>query len=380
MIYLDNAATTLKKPDAVYKKFMNTWYFYGANAGRGGHRLALAASMKIYEASSNIAKLFNIENPENIAFTYNATMALNMAIKGILSENDHVVITSLEHNSVYRPVVSCKCLYTVVMCDENFEISVEAIENAIRPNTKMIIVNHASNVCKTICDIEKIGLAAKKHGCVFLVDCAQSGGVLNIDVEKMNIDLLAFAGHKSLFGPQGTGGLYVSENINLKTIIEGGSGANSLDSAQPFDMPEHLTAGTANTPGIAALGEGVKFVLKEGTNAIYAHENMLLTAFCDAVKNMKNVILYTENQKGCSVASINIKNLDAVEAAKILDKNYSIAVRSGYHCAPLCHRMLGTIDIGGTIRFSFGYFNTKKETARAIDAVYKISKNINYVG
>ncbi len=377
MIYLDNAATTLKKPEAVYKKFMSTWRSCGANAGRGGHRLALAASMKVYEAASTVAQLFKIDNPENIAFSYNTTMALNMAIKGVVGEEDHVVITSLEHNSVYRPVAASGCMYTIVSCDENYDITAKAIEGAIRPNTKLIAVNHASNVCKTVCDIEKIGRIAKKHGCLFLVDSAQSGGVLDIDVEMMNIDLLAFAGHKALFGPQGTGGLYVKENVKLKTIIEGGSGANSLDVSQPAQMPEHLSAGTVNTPGIAALGEGVKFVLKEGTKAIFAHENMLANRFCAAAGNMNNVKVYTENQQGCGVVSININGLDPVSAAEILDKRYYIAVRSGYHCSPLCHRMLNTVDMGGTIRFSFGYFNTKAETDRAIDAVYKISKSVN---
>lgn len=377
MIYLDNAATTLRKPEAVYRKFMSTWRMYGANAGRGGHRLAIAASMKIYETASLIAELFKIENPENIAFTYNTTMALNMAIKGLVGKGDHVVITTIEHNSVYRPIAACGCMYSVVEANENFDITAAAIESAVMPNTKMIIVNHASNVCKTVCDIEKIGLIAKKHGCTFLVDAAQSGGILDIDVKKMNIDMLAFAGHKALFGPQGTGGVYVSDKVELNTIIEGGSGLNSLEIAQPSEMPERLSAGTANMPGIAALGEGVRFVLKEGTNAIFAHENMLANRFCKEVSNMKNVILYTPDQRGCGVVSINIKNTDPVKVAEILDKRYLIAVRSGYHCSPLCHKMLSTIECGGTIRFSFGYFNTKSETERAIDAVYKISKNMN---
>lgn len=377
MIYLDNAATSFLKPDTVYKKYKKTWQKYGANAGRGGHKLALEASMKIYEAAELVAMLFNIENPENIAFCYNATMALNMAIKGVLKSGDHAVITTLEHNSVLRPIEKLKNPYTVVMANEKGEILLNEIENAILPNTKLIVVNHASNVCKSVCDIEEIGKIAKKHDCVFLVDGAQSSGVLDIDVEKSNIDMLAFAGHKGLFGPQGTGGLYVDKRIFLDTIVEGGSGSESLNLKQPLKMPERLMAGTADCPGIAALGEGVKFVLEEGTHTIFEHENFLMNRFYEKIKNIENVLVYTDDLKGCGVLSINIKNTDPVEISNLLDRNFNIATRGGFHCAPLCHKMLKTIDTGGTVRFSFGYFNTKKDADAAAFAIYKIAKMYN---
>lgn len=377
MIYLDNAATTFIKPESVYKKYISTWKTYGANAGRGGHRLALGASMKVFETSQNIAQLFRIDNPENIAFTYNTTMALNMAIKGVLKKGDHVVITSLEHNSVLRPIIKMKNPYTVVYGNGEGVIEPESVEMAIKPMTKLIVVNHASNVCKSVCDIEKIGRIAKKHGCLFLVDGAQSAGILDIDVKKMNIDMLAFAGHKALYGPQGTGGIYVSENCITDTLIEGGSGSDSLSESHPSQMPEHLTAGTVNAAGIAALGEGVSFVLKEGTQAIFAHENMLMNRFYEKIKNIDNVIVYTENLTGCGVLSINIKGADPVEVSNMLDRDYNIAVRSGFHCAPLCHKMLNTVDVGGTVRFSFGYFNTKNDADKAANAIYKIAKVYN---
>ncbi len=375
MIYLDNAATTFFKPKSVYKKYIETWQKYGANAGHGGHRIALEASMKIFDTAQSIASLFNIDNPEDIAFTYNTTTALNMAIKGVLKSGDHAVITTIEHNSVLRPVAKLKNPYSVVGSEGI--IDVDEIEKAIFPNTKLIVVNHASNVCKSVCDIEKIGKIAKKHGCIFLVDSAQSAGVLDIDVKSANIDMLAFAGHKGLFGPQGTGGLYVKKGLALDTIIEGGSGSDSLNINQPSYMPERLMAGTANAAGIAALGEGVRFVLKEGTEAIFLHENMLLNRFYEKIKNIKNVIVYTEDLKGCGVLSINIKNADPIDVSNLLDKEYHIATRGGIHCAPLCHRMLKTIDIGGTVRFSFGYFNKTRDADIAADALYKIAKMYN---
>ncbi len=378
MIYLDNAATTFKKPESVYKTFMSVWREYGANAGRGGHRLSLSAAGIIYSVQEKVSELFNIENPENIAFTQNATYAINMALKGILKPEDHVIITCLEHNSVYRPLLKVGCEYSIAIADETGSVGCEQIEKLIKKNTRLIAVNHASNVCKSVCDIEKIGALAKKHSILFLVDSAQSAGVLNIDVQKMNIDILCFTGHKSLFGPQGTGGIYLKENIACDSFAEGGSGSDSLSGVHPRHMPDLLTAGTQNTPGIAALGAGIDFIKKQGIENILNHENMLLSRFCEKTGNICGVKLYTPCLKGTNLLSINLKNKDCVRTGEILEKEFNILTRSGYHCAPLCHKMLSTYDTGGTIRFSFGYFNTKADCDRAAMAIKKISENFVY--
>lgn len=375
MIYLDNAATSFKKPESVYKKFMSVWREMGANAGRGGHRLALRAAEQIYLAREKLAELFNIENPENIAFTQNTTTALNMAVKGVVKKGDHIIITTLEHNSVLRPVVSTGCSYSIVGADENGQILPEAVEAKIRENTRLIIVNHASNVTKSVCDIEKIGQIAKRRGVIFLVDAAQSAGVLDIDAVKMNIDMLAFAGHKSLFGPLGTGGLYVREGLKINTIMEGGSGGDSLSFNHPDHMPDLLTYGTANAPAIAALGAGIDFIKAQGIKNIFMHENMLLSRFEEKIKNIKGVRLYTPSLSGVNVCSINLEGRDCVEVSEILDRRFNIATRAGFHCSPLCHAMLSTIDTGGTLRFSFGFFNTKNQVDKAALAIDKIVKN-----
>ncbi len=374
MIYLDNAATTLKKPEEVYKKFNFVWRNIGANAGRGGHRLSILASEEIYLTREKLATLFNAPNPENIAFCYNTTMALNMGIKGVLKEGDGIIITTLEHNSVYRPVVKTNNPYKVVSADERGIVTPEAIEKAIDSNTKLIALNHASNVCKSVCDIEKIGRISKKHGCVFMVDSAQSAGAFDIDVEKMNIDLLAFAGHKGLYGPQGTGGLYVSPKVCLNTILEGGSGNESLNEKMPYNMPERLSAGTENAPGIAALGAGVDFVLKNTPRAILEKENFLLRRFEEKAADIKGIKIYTKDLTGGAVTSVNLLNKNCVDVSNKLDRDFNISVRSGFHCSALCHKMLKTEEVGGTIRFSFGFFNTKEEIDKAVWALNKISK------
>ena len=375
MIYLDNAATTIKKPDSVLRTLYEVSRKYAANAGHGGHRLALAASELIYGAAEQAAELFGITAPETIAFTCNTTLALNMAIKGVLRRGGHVIITSMEHNSVIRPVVSLGCDYTVVRADETGFVDPDDIVRAIRADTRLIVVNHASNVCGTVQDIGRIGRIASDRGILFLVDSAQSGGCVEIDVEKMHIDMLAFAGHKGLMGPQGTGGLYVRSGILLDTILEGGSGSQSESAYQPDDMPDHLVSGTMNTPAIAALAQGIKFIRKAGVNNILAHEKQLAARFIEAMQNIEGVQVYAAQAKErVGVVSINIDGMDPVTVAQILDEQYHIAVRSGLHCAPLAHETLGTIR-SGTVRFSFSYYTTRAEIDAAILAVQKICKS-----
>ncbi len=376
MIYLDNAATTFQKPPAVQRTLCEAMRRYGANAGRGGHKLSIAASEMVYKAGEAVAELFGIQDPANIAFTLNTTMALNMAIKGVLLKGGHVIITSMEHNSVARPVVRvAKNRYTVVRANRQGIVNPADVEAAIQDDTRLIVCNHASNVCGSIQDISEIGRIASGHGILFLVDVAQSGGVLPINVEKQHIDLLAFAGHKSLMGPQGTGGLYVREGLELDTILEGGTGSQSESLSQPINMPDRLMSGTVNMPAIAALGEGIRFVRKLGVGAIAAHEMKLAGRLMEGFGNIEGVTVYgpesVKNRVG--VVSINIDGLDSITVSQILDQDFGICVRSGLHCAPLAHETIGTLE-NGTVRFSVGYYNTQSDVDRALTAVSKIKK------
>ncbi|KXZ40750.1 cysteine desulfurase family protein [Alkalithermobacter thermoalcaliphilus JW-YL-7 = DSM 7308] len=380
MIYLDNAATTFPKPESVYNEVLNCMKNYGANPGRAGHKLALQAGRVIYETRENLCKLFNIRNPMNIIFTYNATDSLNLAIKGFLNSGDHVITTSMEHNSVIRPIKALEKIgveNTIVNCDKYGQLNVEDIKKAIKPNTKLIVTTHASNVCGTLIDIESIGKIAREMGITYLVDAAQTAGVYDIDVEKMNIDMLALPGHKGLLGPQGTGILYIKDGIDLRHLKEGGTGSKSEELTQPHILPDRYESGTPNTPGIAGLNEGVKFILKEGIDKIRKHEEELTEYFIKELEKIESVKIYgpKDVKKQCSVVSINILDEDSSEISYILDSVFDIATRSGLHCAPLAHKTLGTFE-QGTVRFSIGYFNTKKDIDKAIQALKVIDSQI----
>lgn len=378
MIYLDNAATTFPKPEVVYESVMNCMKNYGANPGRAGHKLALSAGRIIYDTRENLCRLFNIDNPMNIIFTYNATDALNLGIKGILKKGDHVITTSMEHNSIIRPIKSLEEIEienTIVECNEYGELDPNDIKKAIKSNTKLIVTTHASNVCGTLLDIEAIGKISREMGILYLLDAAQTAGVYNIDVKKMNIDMIALPGHKGLLGPQGTGILYVREGIDLMHLREGGTGSKSEELTQPDIIPDRYESGTPNTPGIAGLGQGVKFILKEGIDKIRKHEEELTQYFIDGLKEMPMIKVYgpKDSKKQASVVSINIGDEDSSEISYILDSVFDIATRSGLHCAPLAHKTIGTFE-QGTVRFSIGYFNTKKDIDKTLEAL----KNIVY--
>ena len=371
MIYLDNAATTHKKPDSVTKRLYDLSRLHSANAGRGGHKYSLDASEIIYEAQETCGKLFGIDDPTRIAFTQNTTQALNFAIHGCLKEGDHAIITSMEHNSVRRPVFYSGCRFDIARGDAFGYVEAKKIEELIEPGTKMIIVNHVSNVCGTRQNIEKIAEIAKKHNIIFLLDSAQSAGVYDIDCGKIGIDMLAFAGHKGIMGPLGTGGLYVKNGININPIMQGGSGSNSEDIHHPDSMPDILVSGTQNMPAIGALGEAANFILKNGTENIRKHEEKLAREFRRALSDNTLVNLYGREAEN-GVVSLNIENMDSIEVSQILNDKYKIAVRGGLHCAPLAHETLGT---NGTVRFSFGFYNTMREAEYAADAIKKICKN-----
>ena len=370
MIYLDNAATTLIKPYAVVNA-CNMWLNkYSANPGRGGHKLSLNAGNKVYECRELIAKLFNIEKPENIIFTLNTTMALNIAIGGFVKPGMHIVISGMEHNSVYRPVANSGCSFTVAEPDPTGYVSVESIKNAVKPNTKLIVVTHASNVVGTVNPISEIGAFAKSRNITFLVDGAQSAGVLDIDVKRDNIDMLAFAGHKMLMGPTGTGGLYVSPKVTLSPIMYGGTGSVSESAEQPDFLPDRFESGTLNIMGIAGLTEGIKYVIKNTPNAIRQHEQMLTERLLQGLYNMDKITLYGGADR-VGIVSFSVEGTDSVSLCNMLD-NMGIATRGGLHCAPLAHKSLGT---DGLARLSVGCFNTKSHIDYTVDAIYKIIKN-----
>ncbi len=373
MIYLDSAATSFIKPPSVYKTLNKMTRYCSANAGHGASTLSVAAAGYVYDAAEQAALLFNIPTPENIAFTPNTTLGLNMAIKGVAGDGAHVIMTSMEHNSVTRPVYACGTNYSVIRADENGFVNPCDIENEIQADTALVVVNHVSNVCGAVQNIDAIGEICRRHGVLFLVDAAQSAGVIDIDTERQNIDMLAFAGHKSLMGPLGTGGLYVRDGVKLCTIIEGGSGSNSESRYQSDEMPDRLVSGTMNMPAIAALGEGIRFVRTQGTDQIREHERFLRERFTDGLKNIDAVTIHgADGDDYAGVVSINMRGKSCVELASILDSEYKIAVRGGLHCAPLAHETIGTLSVGGTVRFSFGYYTKTKDIDYALYALDKI--------
>lgn len=377
MIYLDNAATTFPKPDVVYDAVMDCMKNYCANPGRAGHRLSLRAGREIYDTRENLAKLFNIDNPMNIIFTSNATESLNLAIKGLLKTGDHVITTSMEHNSVIRPIMALEKIgveNTIVDCNEEGFLDINDLEKAIKPNTKLIVTTHASNVFGTLIDIKEVGLVAKKNNITYLVDASQTAGVYDIDVKNMNIDILATAGHKSLLGPQGVGILYIKEGIDLDTLKEGGTGSQSEYLFQPQMLPDKYESGTHNTPAIAGLNAGVKYIL-DNIDTIRRKEEELCEYMLSRLDEIKDIKIYgtKDIKKRVPVISINIGDIDSGEITFILDSEYDIATRSGLHCSPLAHKTVGTIK-QGTIRFSIGYFNTKDDIDMVIDTLKNIEK------
>ncbi|MBO5059849.1 MAG: aminotransferase class V-fold PLP-dependent enzyme [Clostridia bacterium] len=372
MIYLDNPATSMQKPSVVYDAMYRNTVRYSVNAGRGGHWASIAGAEGIAEAQEELAGLFNITNPERIAFTQNATYALNMAIGGILKPGDHAIITSMEHNSVLRPVHRI-CSYTMVQANQAGEINPADIERAIRKNTRLVITTHASNVCGTIMPVRKIGEICRKYSIPYLVDSAQTAGIIPIDAEAMNISLLAFSGHKGLMGPLGTGGLYVREGIKLNPVIVGGTGTESKNKNQPDSMPDMLHSGTLNTPAIMTLSTAVKYIRNIGIENIDRKERFLAQKLFEGLMNIKGVTVYglaTGNRNG--TVAFNIGDMDSQEAADILNRKFGIATRGGYHCSYIAHRSIGS-EKSGAVRIGFGLFSTKAEAEKLLFAVNKIA-------
>ena len=376
MIYVDNGATTFPKPKVVTDKIMECSLGYAGNPGRSGHKLAMKMDLEIYETREKICKLINGTDVLRVIFTFNATDSLNLAIKGVLKEGDHVITTSMEHNSVLRPLNQLKkdglIDLSIVYADKKGYIDPKKIFESVAPNTKMIVTTHMSNVFGTIVDIKRIGEFCKENNILFLVDASQSIGVLDIDVQAMNIDLLAFPGHKALFGPMGTGALYIKEGIVVKPLKQGGTGSYSHSIDQPDLYPDSLESGTPNGVGIIALGKGIDFINEVGIENIRNHEINLKNHFINLLKDNEDIILYgTLDDRQGAVVSLNVKDMDSSEISYILSDEFDIYTRPGFHCAPLAHKSLGTDELGA-IRFSFGYFNTIEEVEECVNSLITI--------
>lgn len=377
MIYMDNAATTMRKPKEVAEAVVNAMNSMG-NAGRGANEASLSAARVIYETRQLLADFFGAENPKQIAFTNNSTESLNIAIKGILNSGDHVITTMLEHNSVLRPLYEMEEKGTelsIIKSDIKGKISYQEMEEAIRSNTKAIICTHGSNLTGNMIDIEKVGKIAKKHGLLFVVDASQTAGVYPIDVQKMNIDLLCFTGHKSLLGPQGTGGLYVREGVQVRPLKTGGSGVQTYSKTHPAEMPTALEAGTLNGHGIAGLHAALLYLKEEGIETIRKKELEYMWQFYHGVENIPNVKVYGdfETEKRCPIVTLNIGDYDSSEVSDELLVEYGISTRPGAHCAPLMHEALGTVE-QGAVRFSFSHYNKKEEVETAIRAIKELAE------
>ncbi len=379
MIYLDNGATSYPKPPCMMKAVEECIKKYCGNPGRSGHFMSMKTGEEVYHARRKVSKLFNIEKPEQLIFTKNTTEALNLGLRGILKKGDHVITTSMEHNSVLRPLKSLERIgveHSIVKGDIKGRVKGEEVERCIRDNTKLIVVTAASNVTGTKMPLKAIGKIAKEKGIFFMVDGAQGAGCMDLDVENLNIDMLALPGHKGLLGPLGTGALYVKEGIRLEHFMQGGTGTYSKETRQPYDFPDGYEAGTINAPNIIGLGCSAEYVGKIGIEVIEQYERELVKWLDEELLNMKGVKVYgPESEEKTGISLFNIKGLGAEEVTEELSNNYGIAVRGGFHCSGLAHKTIGTWN-QGAVRVSVGPYNTKKEMRALIEALNKISKEV----
>ena len=380
-IYLDNASTTFPKAPNVANAMANYITNYGININRGSYALAYDVEDIIYTTRQRLNTLFNGHDPSHVIFTQNVTMSLNMVIKGLLKAGDHVLVSSIEHNAVMRPLtqpLDKGITFDIIPCDVTGSIEKDAIKSLIRPNTVAIITNHASNVCGTIQPIESIGAICKAHNLHFIVDAAQTAGVIPIDVKAYHIDALCFTGHKGLLGPQGIGGIILTKEMAqiLTPLIAGGTGSFSHLETMPTNMPDAFEAGTLNLPGIIGLNEGVSYIESIGMENIHNHELALTKAFLEGLHSITgvNIIGKQDIQDRTAVVSITIDDMDAASIAYELESKYHIMTRVGLHCAPRAHQTLGTYP-EGTVRFSFGYANTYEDVETALSALHRILKN-----
>lgn len=378
MIYLDNAATTMHKPQEVIDAVVQAMSSMG-NAGRGANEASLSAARVIYDTRDQLCRFFGVENPKQIAFTANSTESLNIAIKGLLNPGDHVITTMLEHNSVLRPLYEMQekgVKLTIVKSNPKGTLDIRDIEDAITPETKMIICTNGSNLTGNYIPLQPIGDLAKEHGVLFVVDASQTAGIFPIDVQKMHIDVLCFTGHKGLLGPQGTGGIYVREGLEVRPLKVGGSGVQTYNKKHPVQMPTALEAGTLNGHGIAGLHAAMDYLERTGVDAIRVREQELMWRFYNGVKDVPGVTIYGDfdTKERCAIVTLNIGDYDSAEVSDELLTEYGISTRPGGHCAPLMHEALGTVE-QGAVRFSFSHYNTDEEVDTAIRAIHELAED-----
>ncbi len=377
MIYLDSSATSFLKPPQVAEAVFRSFNTIG-NAGRGAHAPTLNASRLIYDTREKLAALFGTPDPSRIVFACNATEALNIAIHGAIHPGEHVITTACEHNSVLRPLYLKEekgTELTIIPADQKGRIRYDLLESSVKSNTSAIVLTHASNLSGNVTDLAFVSNFAKKHGLLLIVDASQTAGSLPINVVKMGIDILCFTGHKGLFGPQGTGGLYVREGLTLSPLKSGGSGVHSFDRHHPTDMPTALEAGTLNGHGIAGLNAGLDYILSTGVKNIHAKEISLARRFVNGISDISDLKLYGDIDAPLRtpIISLNIGNMSSASVSDILWEDYEICVRAGAHCAPLMHKTFGT-EKQGAVRFSFSCFNTEAEIDTAIRAMHEIAE------
>ena len=377
MIYLDNAATTLHKPQQVIDAVVHAMQSMG-NCARGTHEEALDAARTVYDARVRLASLFGCPRVDHVAFTANSTEALNMAINGLIDPGDHVISTDLEHNSVLRPLYRLEAEHgaelSFVPADKLGNVDYADFERLMKPNTRAVVCTNASNLTGTVLDIERIAKTAHSHGALVIVDASQTAGCWPIDMKKMGIDVLCFTGHKGLMGPQGTGGICVKEGIEIRPFKVGGSGVQSDSRTHPAEYPTRLEAGTLNGHGIAGLGAAAKFISETGVENIHAKERSLMLRFYEGVKNIEGVTVYGDFTKDkTAIVALNIRDYESGEVSYELSQGYGIATRPGAHCAPRMHKALGTAEVGA-VRFSFSFYNTAEEIDEAVRAVAELAK------
>jgi cysteine desulfurase/selenocysteine lyase len=380
LIYLDSGATTFPKPEEVYVAMDKFFRCCGVNPGRSGYDLCMVAGSKVEETRKLLTQFFNGTDPNRLIFGYNATDALNLAIFGLLKDGDHAITSNLEHNSVLRPLYHLYKYGGVevehVPFDEQGFVDPDEVARRFKRNTKLVAINHASNVIGTVQPVGEIGKLCRERGVTLLVDTAQSAGKIPVDLQEMNIDVLAFTGHKSLMGPMGIGGLYVREGVEIRHTRAGGTGVRSAVRTHLDEYPYRLEYGTPNLPGIAGLNAGVNWVLKEGMSTIHQREMHLLGMLRDGLRQIDGVTLYCQEKldKHIGILSFNVDGLEAMDTGTMLDVDYSITCRTGLHCAPRVHEQQGTDKIHGSVRFGLGPFNTTEDIQAAIKAVGEIAR------
>ena len=377
-VYLDNASTTFPKPPQMIENMRFFVEEVGCNVNRGGYHDAYSASGTVLETRERLCSLFGFEDPKNVIFTPSITYALNYIIKGFLRPQDHVLVSSMEHNALMRPLVQMQdqgVVFDLIPCNDKGELSLSSVESMIKPNTKAILMLHSSNVCGTVMPIAEVGHICREHGIKFIVDSAQTAGVLPIDMKSMNVDVLAFTGHKGLLGPQGIGGFILTDEVanSMSPLISGGTGSISYSEEQPSFLPDKFESGTMNLPGIYGLNASLKYIEDIGTERILSSERALITRLLDGLQTIDDIRLVgTESVDARTpICSVDFVGYDNAEISSALDEKYGIMTRCGLHCAPFAHKTLNTFP-QGTVRFSVSHFNTDEEIDYAVNAVKQI--------